>query len=40
MTPRKFQERPAEIQGRGDPDDVINALSYGREDARTREQRR
>jgi hypothetical protein len=36
MTPRKFRERLAETRERVDPDDVITALSYVRDDARTR----
>jgi hypothetical protein len=36
MTPTRFRERLEETRGRVDPDDVITALSYVREDARRR----
>lgn len=34
MTPTRFQERLEETRGRVDPDDVVSALSYVREDGR------
>jgi hypothetical protein len=36
MTPSRFRERLAETRDRVDPDDVVTALTYVREDARQR----
>jgi hypothetical protein len=36
MTPSRFRERFEEARGRVDPDDVVTALTYVREDGRKR----
>ena len=36
MTPKRLQERLKETRGRVDPNDVITALTYVREDGRRR----
>lgn len=34
MTPEKFQQRLDEVEGRVDPDDLVEALTYVRDDGR------
>jgi hypothetical protein len=36
MTPTRLRERLEETRGRVDPDDVVTALTYVREDGRQR----